>query len=553
MMQCRRITARRAAAVILGLAISLTSAAIAGEVDVADLNRVLDEPQSQDRAFARQVGALAEAKPDAAPRNAPGQTAQGSDRGETRPARTQGTPSLEQRVKDLEDAKAAQEDATRSIIRGALSGFGPQINEFVTLGGAIEVTADRFRDFTNPPRDRIELTTAELDLDIKANDWTKGSLIIAFDSGASAIFTTIDGFDTGVDRITVDRATVTIGDTQQFPLFAKAGRDVLPFGTSTGIARADTLSIVNPLTIDAFETRKTAIGLGFAFPTPPVTPPAPLVVAPTVKPLAINPLVSSVARGLGYQPPPTKPLPPTASAPPQAPPPFYGSLNLYEGDPDIGTRRGLFENLNASLGVRTSGHCGRSYDELRGFGVCPWSFDFHVDYNTSIFDSTFLSNGYRNFLDQIGFVPGMAAAVKMTFGPFALTGEANGAIERATFLDESTPARRRISIKPSAWQVALAYQFDWNPWVEIIGDQGDFIAITYSQSHDLAGVTSNLTSGRARTGFAPKSRLSVTAGEWILEGLKLSVEYSVAWDYARSDGGTGNTASGVFLMLSYQF
>jgi hypothetical protein len=42
---------------------------------------------------------------------------------------------LEERVRELEIAKTAQEDATRSIIRSALSKTGPKINEYVSLGG----------------------------------------------------------------------------------------------------------------------------------------------------------------------------------------------------------------------------------------------------------------------------------------------------------------------------------------------------------------------------------------------------------------------------------
>ena len=78
----------------------------------------------------------------------------------------------------------------------------------------------------------------------------------------------------------------------------------------------------------------------------------------------------------------------------------------------------------------------------------------------------FLQLEYRHFLDQIGFVPGMAAHMRSSFGPYGLILEWNGAISDANFTDD---AGNLVSIRPSAWQVSLNYQFDWNPTVEVIG------------------------------------------------------------------------------------
>ena len=43
--------------------------------------------------------------------------------------------------------------------------------------------------------------------------------------------------------------------------------------------------------------------------------------------------------------------------------------------------------------------------------------------------------------------------------------------------------------RPGAWQVQLGYQFGWNPYVEVVGAQGTYLAIGYSESRDLAGAT----------------------------------------------------------------
>ena len=87
----------------------------------------------------------------------------------------------------------------------------------------------------------------------------------------------------------------------------------------------------------------------------------------------------------------------------------------------------------------------------------------------------------------------MAVDLKANFGPILLVARIRHRLEQGQVL--STDAGRQISIAPAAWQVALGYQFDWNPWVEAIGSQGTYVAIGYSQSQDLAGVTLTTTAG----------------------------------------------------------
>lgn len=451
-------------------------------------------------------------------------------------------------MRDLEVAKTAQEDAVRTIIRDTQSKAGPKINEFVTLGGAIEVLGGRSSDFSGTKKDSITLNTAELDLEIRLNDWVVGSMMLTYNDGTNVLFPTTSGRNAGVDRLTIDRASVTIGDVQRFPLFLKAGRDTLTFGTSTGVHRSDVLSIENPLTIEIFETKASMAGIGFAFPTPEPGPPLPGHVPPTVRPMVLGPLVGGFAKMLGYKPFPSRVTPGTPVSPPPEPPPFYGSLYVYDANTVEGVNRRFSGNMNARLGYQTRGTCGRPYSELVDSWICPWALDVSVDYLGSVFDSQFLRDAYTNFIPQFGKAPGMAASAKLSFGRFLLVGEWNGAIKAARFIDD---AGRQVNMMPSAWQVALGYQFDWNPWVETIGAQGSYIAVGYSRSSGLSGVTQLIGTVPTRVGFAPESRLTVTAGEWVLDGLRIVLEYSHAWDYPTSKGGTGRQADGVFTALTY--
>jgi hypothetical protein len=174
-----------------------------------------------------------------------------------------------------------------------------------------------------------------------------------------------------------------------------------------------------------------------------------------------------------------------------------------------------------------------------------------VDYDTSVFNSRFLQSGYLPFLGQIGRVPGIAASVKTSFGPFAVVGEVNSAINAVSFIDG---LGTRNKIRPMTWQASIAYQFDWNPWITEIGHQGgNFISVAYSGSKDMAGATDVSTGSPTRVGFVPQHRLLITAGEWVMDGLKVAVEYAVNWDYPQNRGGTGAVAQGAFGSIQLNF
>src|SRR6266480_2767396 len=536
---------RSAAAALLCVGLFLPRPAAADE-DVVELKRAVEELRATNRELRQRIEALEAEKPNAehAPPSAPAAAAPGAEprgavaekpAGENKTAAEQGTQELEQRVKELEATKTAQETATRSIIQSALSKTGSKINQFVTLGGAIETIVARTRDFTGKPNESVSLGTAEMDFETRPSEWALGNLIVG-----------------GVDGLNVSRATLTIGDLQRFPIYVKAGRDVLPFGISTGVHRIDLVSLNDPLTIDAFQTRRNAIGIGFALPTPPAGPPPKPQIVPPSRPLVINPLISSLSESMGYAAPPARPKPQTPVTLPPEPPPFYGDLFFYDANTVRGVTRKLSSSINGRLGYRTSRHCGRNYSELVHSNICPWTADLSVDYISSVFDSDFLESEYHQFIGQgqIGRTPGLAPSLKVGFGPYSFIAEMNGATRPARFIDDTG---RSITLRPSAWQVSVARQFDWNPWLESIGSQGTYVALGYSRSRDLGGVTRLINDVPTRVGSVPEARLILTAAEWVVEGVRLALEYSRNWDYPTSKGGTGRRAEGIqfALMLTW--
>ncbi len=458
---------------------------------------------------------------------------------------------LHERIDQLETARTAQEDATRTIIRQSFAERGANINAYVLFGGTLETLTFWQTDFDDVAESDIVLDTAELDFEVTVNSWSVGSLVIEYFDGTDFLFPTNQGDEVGVDRFTVRQGIITIGDTSRYPLFTTVGRAVVPFGISTGDPVADVLTIVDPLTVEVFESLEDFVLFGFEWPTPPPPPPVSAGSPPPPlppQPLLFNPLVRrSVTRVCKYCGlPPVPPAAPVA-VPPTPTPPFSGAIYFFNGDTVDGPfEEDHIEHMGGTLGYRTKRYTWQ--------GI-PWSVDFDVDATSSVFDSNFLQFEYRSYLDQIGFVPGMAAHVKSNIGPVALVLEWNGAIGDADFIDDvGTP----VSIRPQAWQIALAYQFDWNPSVEIIGLQGTYFTIGYSESSDLAGVSRifdplAVVPVITRVGFVPEKRLSVGIGEWVLDGLRVAIEYSHAIDYDEDEGGTGNSADGVFWQLTYEW
>jgi hypothetical protein len=566
----------RAAPVLFSLVLLVPSPAAAAEEDIVALRQMLGELKAENRKLSKRLSALEGAPPARRTKPAAEHQRRAPAVAAAKPAPTVQSPSIDppalpapdlseaatkrplsERVRDLEIGWAANENATRQILRDTLNKTGSKINNFLSLSGVIEGVASKAGSFTGPTQENLSLGTAELDFDIKVNDWLTGALVLHFDNGTGAIFptgnqpvvpTNIAGV--GVDRFTLDRTHILVGDLMQFPIAARFGVEVLHFGTSTGVARLDTLSIGTPLTTEVFENRQTAGGFEFAWPTPPRQPPPAPVVVPRVSPLVVAPAVSKLMRWLGYTPLPERPFRPTPVTFPFDPPPFYGSFMAYRGSDSIIPGRTRIDDYNASLGFRTRGHCGVPYDQLTYSLICPWTVDFHVDYDTSVFESRFLRTSYLPFLSQIGQIPGVAASLKTSFGPFAFVGEVNTAIQDANFIDGLGIAR---NMKPMTWQASIAYQFDWNPWVQEIGAQGDFISLGYSGSKDMAGVSILQNGVPTRIGFVPQHRLFLTGGEWVMEGLKLAVEYSANWDYPVSAGGTGKVAHGVFGLIQLNF
>lgn len=445
---------------------------------------------------------------------------------------------LERRIAELERTKVAQEEATRAIIRQAIESSGSRINNVASFGGVFEMLAGRTRDFAGTIERVTQLNGLEFTFDVQVDEWTLGNFVLQYNDGTNVLFPTTDGASAGVERIDLDTGILTIGDTQRFPVYTTFGRMILPFGISTGDPVTDVPTLEDPLTIEAFAMREDGVMIGFGLPTPSPRAQEPVMSAPAVRPRVLQPLGRRLGRALGYRPLPIAPPGSGLAVPASPPPPLSAGILFYHGSTQSLRRRSGWspdQHVGWTVGYRTTG---------------PRSVDVNLDYNSSIFDSQFLDTEYSVFLDQIGLMPGMAASMRAKLGPVGFVTEWNGAIRTARFTDD---VGRNVAMRPRAWQLGMVYQFDWNSGVESHGTQGTYVALGYSTSRDLAGVTRIIEGEPTRIGAVPEKRFLLSAGEWVLDGLRVAVEYSHVVDYSKQQGGTGRSASGVFSMLTYDW
>ena len=529
---------------LLGIAGAACQAQATDAATLADLQRAVAALRAENRALAERLRALEAPQPArstaaaATPPASDSQRSSALDSSERLEAQR-----LSRRVQELESAQGAQEDAVRRIIRESVSTLGSKINEAASLGGTLGVSVGQRQDFAGQRQRSFGLSTVAMELEIQANDWAVGRIKFEYIDSSQQAGNVGGAANPASDRLTVDTAYLTLGDARRFPPVLSIGRMVLPFGISTGHPVADVLSLGTPLTVEAFEMRQNVIALGLNFPTPRPGPPGPPVVAPPVRGQWIQPLLTATGQRLGYQASATPPprLSPQVLAP--EPPPWHAGVYVFDG-----LTGSLASHYGAVAGYRSKGHCGQRYEDLPRHGLCPWAMNLDIAYNSSIFNSRFLQTEYAGTLGRIGRVPGLSASLKANLGPMAVVGEWNGALRSAAFTDD---LGRAVSLRPAAWQLALAYQVDWNPWVQEIGAQGSYLALGLSRSQGLAG-TSGLGAGLSgRVGGLPRQRLFLTAGEWVQEGLRLALEYSREWDYPVTEGGTGRTVNGWVTTLTY--
>lgn len=129
----------------------------------------------------------------------------------------------------------------------------------VHFSGRIEVGTAwqdvEFADGESADGSDLALTTVELGLEAKVNDWVNVAALFLYEDPTSFEG---ENDETSVD---LDEAVVTIGNTEKYPLYFSAGAMYVPFGALLTHFPDDPL-IDQPLTLLMGETREKAVLLG---------------------------------------------------------------------------------------------------------------------------------------------------------------------------------------------------------------------------------------------------------------------------------------------------
>jgi hypothetical protein len=171
--------------------------------------------------------------------------------------------ALKEKDQEIEKLKAqtVKREEMPGVIEEMKSEDGPlaKIMDHIQVSGLIEVGAAREnvsnRNGTDTSQSDLNLTTVELTVDAEVNEWTNASVTLLYED---ATF----GGESGID---VDQGTVTIGNTEKFPLYFTGGAMYVPFGALLTHFPDDPL-VDQPLTLLLGETREKAalVGLDYA-------------------------------------------------------------------------------------------------------------------------------------------------------------------------------------------------------------------------------------------------------------------------------------------------
>jgi outer membrane murein-binding lipoprotein Lpp len=118
-----------------------------------------------------------------------------------------------------------------------------QIPEGLELGGLVEVEAGYSHSDSEDASD-IVLATVELSAGWQFNDWVRADLVFLYE-------------EDDTEPMDVDQAIVTLGNTEEFPLYLQAGKMCVPFGN------LDSSFISDPIVLELAETLETAGLIGF--------------------------------------------------------------------------------------------------------------------------------------------------------------------------------------------------------------------------------------------------------------------------------------------------
>lgn len=173
------------------------------------------------------------------------------------PSVEQRLAQLEQRLRHMEQRLAEQDKTIQAKDQqiAELSGdksdtgwwSGVEMSGLVELEAAHTDNQDMTDADDNDSASDANVATVELGIEAQINDWTNANLILLWEEE-----------DGGNNDLTVDEATITLGNAAETPFYFSGGRMVAPFGAF------ETHMVSDPFTLELGETKETVLLLGYA-------------------------------------------------------------------------------------------------------------------------------------------------------------------------------------------------------------------------------------------------------------------------------------------------
>lgn len=163
-------------------------------------------------------------------------------------------------IERLKDEQVVHTGHESELDEKALKGgILDKISDRVSIGGLIEMGAAyqgiKNRDGTDEDESDIDLTTVEIGVEVKVNEWVNAQTVFLYE----------DPFGNNAEDesdITLDVGTVTIGNCDDFPFSLTAGKMYVPFGAILTHLPDDPL-VEQPMTLLFGETSEKAVLLGY--------------------------------------------------------------------------------------------------------------------------------------------------------------------------------------------------------------------------------------------------------------------------------------------------
>ncbi|MBF0623269.1 MAG: LbtU family siderophore porin [Magnetococcales bacterium] len=150
--------------------------------------------------------------------------------------------ALQERLGQTRDEVKATVEKVEQVEKNG--GLG-KLSDKVEFSGLIKLDVASTESYAGVDSSDITLNAVELGADVNINPWVNANILFKYQE------------DTDGNRVLLDAASITVGDTEKFPVYAKAGMYPVPFGNFT------TNMVSDPLTKTMGETKETTVQAGF--------------------------------------------------------------------------------------------------------------------------------------------------------------------------------------------------------------------------------------------------------------------------------------------------